>query len=71
MPIIDDELFAECRSCGREVTSGLRRTEEALTDDPPGERRVVCSRCGAAHVYGNGDWFHRTVKGDREKVDAG
>lgn len=70
MPIIDEELFVECRRCGWEAATGIRRTERGLREDPPGERRVVCHRCGASAVYGDGDWYHRTVERDRELVDA-
>lgn len=70
MPIIDEELFVHCRTCGWEAATGIRRTEEGLRDDPPGERRVTCARCGATHAYGNDDYYHRTVEADRELVDA-
>jgi RNase P subunit RPR2 len=70
MPIIDEELFVRCRSCGWEAATGIRRTEEGLTADPPGERRITCHRCGTEATYGDADWFHRTVEQDREKVDV-
>lgn len=70
MPIIDQELFVECRACGREAATGIRRTEAGLIEDPPGERRITCSRCGARYVYGDADWYHRTVARDREIVDV-
>lgn len=61
MAIIDDELFIRCRTCGSEVATGLRRTEEGLREDPPGDRTLVCHRCGAAHGYGDADYYHRAV----------
>lgn len=70
MPIIDQELFVKCESCGWEAATGIRRTEEGLREDPPGERRITCSRCGESHVYGGDDYYHRTVEGDREIVDV-
>ena len=69
MPIIDEELFVHCRSCGWEAATGIRRTEEGRTADPPGERRITCHRCGTEAIYGDADYFHRTVAWDREKVD--
>lgn len=70
MAIIDQEIFVTCRSCGWEAATGIRRTEEGLDERPPGERAIVCHRCGESHVYDSGDFFHRTVEGDREIVDA-
>lgn len=70
MPIIDEELFVECRRCGWEAATGIRRTERGLREDPPGGRRVVCHRCGESAVYGDGDWYHRTVEWDRALVDV-
>lgn len=70
MPIIDQELFVECPSCGWEAATGIRRTEEILREDPPGERRITCSRCGERHVHDGDDYYHRTVERDREIVDV-
>ena len=70
MPIIDQELFVECKACGWEAATGIRRTEDGLTEDPPGERRINCSRCGEQHVYSDDDYYHRTVAEDREIVDV-
>lgn len=70
MPIIDQELFVKCRACGSEAATGIRRTEAALAEDPPGERRVTCSRCGARETYAGDDFYHRTVESDREIVDV-
>lgn len=70
MPIIDEELFVLCRNCGCEAATGIRRTEEGLRAEPPGERRITCHRCGTEAIYGNADYLHRTVERDREKVDV-
>lgn len=70
MPIIDQELFVRCRTCGSEVATGIRRTEEELAEAPPGERTIVCHRCGSTQAYGPADWYHRTVEDDRERVDV-
>lgn len=70
MPIIDEELFVRCRSCAWEAATGIRRTEDGLKAEPPGERRITCHRCGTEAMYGNADYFHRTVDWDREKVDV-
>lgn len=70
MPIIDEELFVRCRTCGWEAATGIRRTEAGLKADPPGKRRITCHRCGAEAIYGDSDYYHRTVEGDREKVDV-
>jgi RNase P subunit RPR2 len=70
MPIIDEELFVRCRNCGWEAATGIRRTEEGLTADPPGERRITCHRCGTEATYAIADYFHRTVEWDRQRVDV-
>jgi uncharacterized C2H2 Zn-finger protein len=70
MPIIDEEIFVRCRTCGSEAATGIRRTESGLLDDPPGERVIVCHRCGSTHDYGDADYYHRTVEADRERVDV-
>ena len=70
MPIIDEELFVRCRTCGWEAATGIRRTAEGLHADPPGKRRIVCHRCGTEAIYRDADYFHRTVEWDREKVDV-
>jgi hypothetical protein len=70
MPIIDEELFVTCVNCGWEAATGIRRTEEELSENPPGERRITCHRCGAARTYGNADYYHRTVAADRDRVDV-
>ena len=70
MPIIDEELFVRCRSCGWEAATGIRRTEEGLNENPPGEREIRCHRCGSIAKYRDGDYYHRTVASDRELVDV-
>lgn len=70
MPIIDEELFVRCRRCDWEAATGIRRTEAALADDPPAERRIVCHRCGHVDVYGPGDWYQRTVAGSQDRIDV-
>jgi len=70
MPIIDEELFVRCRTCGSEVATGIRRTEDGLGEAPPGGRAMVCHRCGSSHPYGDADYYHRTVEADRERVDV-
>ena len=70
MPIIDEELFVKCERCGWEAATGIRRTERGLSENPPGERRIVCHRCGTTATYGNPSYYHRTVAADREKVDV-
>lgn len=70
MAIIDQELFVVCEACGTEVATGIRRTVAGLEDDPPGERRITCGRCGHAGAYGNDDYYHRTAEIDRELVDV-
>lgn len=70
MAIIDQELFVECPTCGWEVATGIRRTEEELREKPPGERRFPCSRCGATSAYDEDDYYHRTVEADRGLVDV-
>ena len=70
MPIIDEELFVRCERCGREATTGIRRSEEGLRERPPGTRRIVCHRCGHVGTYGDGAWYHRTIAADRQRVDA-
>ena len=70
MPIIDQELFVRCKACGWEAATGIRRTEQGLRDDPPGERDVTCSRCGERHTYSGDDYYHRTVEHDRKLVDV-
>lgn len=70
VPIIDEELFVKCGNCGWEAATGIRRTEEELGENPPGDRRITCHRCGTARTYGNVDYYHRTVAADRERVDV-
>lgn len=70
MPIIDEELFVRCRRCGHEAATGIRRTEEGLRANPPGERRITCHRCSLRDAYGDADFYHRTVEADRARVDA-
>lgn len=70
MPIIDEELFVRCRSCGWEAATGIRRTEAGLKDNPPGEREITCHRCGSLGRYRDADFYHRTVASDRERVDV-
>ncbi|MDX1661351.1 MAG: hypothetical protein R3326_06130 [Gemmatimonadota bacterium] len=70
MPIIDQELFVRCEACAWEAATGIRRTEEELDEEPPGERRITCSRCGAERVYDGDDYYHRTVESDREIADV-
>ncbi|MDX1623880.1 MAG: hypothetical protein R3199_07845 [Gemmatimonadota bacterium] len=70
MPIIDQELFVACPVCGSEVATGIRRTEEELREDPPGERRFTCSRCGETRSHDGEDYYHRTVEHDRDIVDV-
>ncbi len=70
MPIIDQELFVECRECGSEAATGIRRTEEDLAASPPGERMITCHRCGTTGVYEGSAYYHRTVADDRKIVDV-
>ncbi|MGH7564419.1 MAG: hypothetical protein ACREK5_08345 [Gemmatimonadota bacterium] len=70
MAIIDEELFVPCRTCGWEAATGIRRTEDGLKEDPPGERAIRCHRCGSIAKYRDGDYYHRTVASDREQVDV-
>lgn len=70
MPIIDEEMFVRCAVCGWEAATGFRQTEAALAASPPGERSIVCHRCGTRRTYQAGDYYHRTVASDREKVDV-
>jgi len=70
VPIIDEELFVTCRECGWEAATGIRRTEPGLAEDPPGERRITCHRCGTTATYRSDDFYHRTVESDRAKVDT-
>jgi ribosomal protein L37E len=70
MAIIDQELFVRCERCGSETATGIRRTEETLSERPPGPRRIVCHRCGHVGDYGDGEYYHRTVEADRERVEA-
>jgi uncharacterized C2H2 Zn-finger protein len=69
MPIIDDELFVRCRRCGHEMATGIRRTQDGLRADRPGERALTCHRCGAREAYGDADYYHRTVAADRARVE--
>lgn len=68
MPIIDEELFVRCERCGSEAATGIRRSAGELVEDPPGERRIVCHRCGHAAGYGDDAFYHRTVASDRARV---
>jgi DNA-directed RNA polymerase subunit RPC12/RpoP len=70
MPIIDEELFVRCERCGSEAATGIRRSPTGLVEDPPGERRIVCHRCGHAGAYGDDAYYHRTVESDRERMGA-
>jgi DNA-directed RNA polymerase subunit RPC12/RpoP len=70
MAIIDEELFVRCERCGSEVATGIRRTEQGLRERPPGRRRIVCHRCGHVGEYADAALYHRTVEGDRERVEA-
>lgn len=70
MPIIDEELFVKCRRCDHEAATGIRRTEEGLRANPPGERTITCHRCGRREAYGDADYYHRTVAADSARVDV-
>ena len=70
MAIIDEELFVRCERCGSEVATGIRRTEEGLSERRPGVRRIRCHRCGKVGEYGDDAYYHRTVATDVERVDA-
>ena len=70
MPIIDEELFVKCRSCGHEAATGIRRTEHGLREEPPGERAITCHRCGRREAYGDQDFYHRTVEANRRRVEV-
>jgi hypothetical protein len=70
MPIIDEELFVRCKQCGHEAATGIRRNEAGLREDPPGERAITCHCCGRREVYGDRDYYHRTVDDDRVRANA-
>ena len=70
MAIIDEELFIRCERCGSEVATGIRRTEQSLSERPPGRRRLRCHRCGKVGDYGDAAYYHRTVAADAERVNA-
>ena len=70
MAIIDEELFIRCEGCGSEVATGIRRTQQSLSGQPPGRRRIRCHRCGEVGEYGNAVYYHRTVAADSERVNA-
>ena len=70
MAIIDEELFVRCERCGSEVATGIRRTEQGLSDRPPGPRRIRCHRCGNVFRYGDKAYYHRTVAAEAARVNA-
>ncbi len=70
MAIIDEELFVRCERCESEVATGIRRTEQGLSERPPGLRPIRCHRCGKVAEYGDGAYYHRTVAADVAQVDA-
>jgi len=70
MPIIDEEVFVHCRTCGWEAATGVRRTEQELRDDPPASREVTCHRCGSTHGYEAEAFYHRTVESEKERHDV-
>ncbi len=70
MAIIDEELFVPCERCGSEVATGIRRSENGLSERPPGRRRIRCHRCGRVAEYDNAAYYHRTVAVDAERVNA-
>jgi uncharacterized C2H2 Zn-finger protein len=70
MAIIDEELFVRCERCGSEVATGIRRTERALSEQPPGRRPIRCHRCGKVARYGDAAYYHRTVAADAARVKA-
>ncbi|HET6362457.1 MAG TPA: hypothetical protein VFH11_10415 [Gemmatimonadota bacterium] len=69
MAIIDEELFVRCERCGSEVATGIRRTEDGLSERPPGLRRIRCHRCGKVGEYGNAAYYHRSVTADAARVN--
>lgn len=70
MPIIDQELFVQCATCGWEAATGIRRTEVELREGPPSEREITCHRCGSVHAYGPDAFYHRTVEGEKERHEV-
>lgn len=70
MAIIDEELFVRCDRCVSEVATGIRRTEDALRERPPGPRPIRCHRCGRVGDYDAPAFYHRTVEGDRDRVEV-
>ena len=70
MAIIDEELFVHCERCGSEVATGIRRTEQGLSEQPPGQRRIHCHRCGKVAEYFDAAYYHRTVAADADRVDV-
>lgn len=70
MPIIDQELFVRCETCGWEAATGIRRTEAELRENPPSGRRITCHRCGGVAAYGPDYFYHRTVEDEKERHDV-
>ena len=56
----DQELFVTCKSCGFPVATGVRVRASDLPSARLPEREYRCPRCGQAHVYGRGDYGHRS-----------
>jgi DNA-directed RNA polymerase subunit RPC12/RpoP len=68
MAITDQELFVRCERCGSEVATGIRRTEAALAERPPGRRRMRCHRCGRWGEYDDPTYYHRRLEDGRERA---